>query len=61
VILATSAGRPGRLFLRAFLPCVDRAEVANALPAAAVYRLGDPNVTGAEREAVHALLRSQAL
>ena len=59
VILATSAGLPGRLFLRAFLPCVDRAEAAHAMPAAAAYRLGDPNVTGAERDAVRALLRSQ--
>lgn len=61
VILATSGGRGGRLFLRSFLPHFQRVELARALPAAADYRLADPNVTGEEREAVRRLRDEQAL
>jgi hypothetical protein len=43
------------VFLRSFLPHFERAEVVRALPAAADYRLADPNVTGEEREAVRRL------
>ena len=55
VILATSGGRGGRLVLRSFLPHFKRTELVRALPAAAEYRLADPNVTGEEREAVRRL------
>jgi aminoglycoside phosphotransferase (APT) family kinase protein len=56
VILATSGGRAGRLFLRWFLPHFDRDDLVRALPAAAEFRLADPNVTDAERQAVRRLL-----
>src|SRR5512132_1327335 len=45
VILATSGGRAGRLFLRPFLLQFARDEVAAALPAAAERRLADPNLS----------------
>jgi aminoglycoside phosphotransferase (APT) family kinase protein len=61
VILATSGGRGGRVFLRSFLPHFERAEVVRALPAAADYRLADPNVTGGEREAVRRLRDEHAV
>jgi Ser/Thr protein kinase RdoA (MazF antagonist) len=57
VILATSGGIPGRVFLRAFLPHFERTELLRALPAAAKLRLADPNVTERERQAVRRLLR----
>ena len=56
VILVTSGGVPGRIFLRSFLPQFDRAEVRRALPAAAAHRLEDPNVTDRERRAVRQML-----
>jgi aminoglycoside phosphotransferase (APT) family kinase protein len=61
VILATSGGRGGRLFLRSFLPHFERVELVRALPAAAEYRLADPNVTGEERDAVRRLREKQAV
>jgi aminoglycoside phosphotransferase (APT) family kinase protein len=57
IILATSAGLPGRWFLRSFLPHFDAEELQRALPAAAERRLADPNVTDRERDAVLRLLR----
>jgi aminoglycoside phosphotransferase (APT) family kinase protein len=56
VILATTGGVPGRIFLRSFLPQFDEAELRRALPAAGAYRLDDPNVTERERRAVRRLL-----
>lgn len=61
VILATSGGLGGRLVLRSFLPHFESVELAHALPAAAEYRLADPNVTGEEREAVRCLLDAQTV
>jgi len=60
VILATSGGRGGRLLLRFFLPCFERGALVHALPGAADYRLADPNVTDAEREAVRRLVAAYA-
>jgi aminoglycoside phosphotransferase (APT) family kinase protein len=57
VIAATSGGRVGRLSLRWFLPHFDREEVLQALPAAAEFRLADPNVTNEERRAVRRLVQ----
>ncbi len=56
VIAATSGGRLGRISLRWFLPRFDREELRLALPAAAEFRLADPNVTDDERRAVRRLL-----
>jgi hypothetical protein len=56
VILATSGGRAGRLFLRWFLPRFDRDDLLRALPLAAEFRLADPNVSDPERQAVRRLL-----
>ena len=56
VIAATSGGPLGRLFLRRFLPHFDRADLLDALPAAADRRLADVNVTDREREAVRRLV-----
>jgi hypothetical protein len=56
VILATSGGRAGRLFLRSFLPRFDRDDLFRALPLAAEFRVADPNVSDAERDAVRRLL-----
>ena len=56
VILATSGGAFGRLFLRSFLPRFDRDGLSRALPAAAERRLADVNVTDRERTAVRRLL-----
>jgi aminoglycoside phosphotransferase (APT) family kinase protein len=61
VILATSGGRAGRIFLRSFLRRVDRAAVARTLSAAAEYRLADPNVSDAERRAVRRLVSRVAM
>jgi hypothetical protein len=55
VILATSGGHGGRLFLRSFLPHFERSDLVRAVPVAAEFRLADPNVTGEEREAVRRL------
>jgi hypothetical protein len=55
VILATSGGLFGRLFLRSFLPHFDHDDTLNALPAAAERRIADPNVTDRERAAVREL------
>jgi tRNA A-37 threonylcarbamoyl transferase component Bud32 len=57
VILATSGGRAGRLFLRPFLSHFPREVLERVLPAAAERRLADPNVRDREREAVRAMLR----
>ena len=56
VILGTSGGVPGRVFVRAFLRHFDRAEIRRALPAAGELRLGDPNVTEREKRAVRRLI-----
>jgi aminoglycoside phosphotransferase (APT) family kinase protein len=56
VILATSGGPFGRLFLRAFLPHFGRDEIVDALPVAAERRIADPNVTDKERQAVRRLV-----
>jgi Phosphotransferase enzyme family len=56
VILATSGGVPGRLFLRPFLSHFDLEEVRRALPTAADLRLRDPNVTEREQRAVRRLI-----
>ena len=61
VILATSGGRGGRVFLRSFLPHYERAELVRSLPVAAEYRLADPNVTGEERDAVRRLKDEHAV
>ena len=55
VILATSGGAFGRLFLRSFLPYFDQGEILDALPTAAERRIADPNVTGREQQAVRRL------
>jgi streptomycin 6-kinase len=55
VILATSGGRAGRLFLRPFLSHFAREVVTEALPIAVELRLADPNVSDQEREAVRRL------
>ena len=57
VIGATSAGIPGRIFLRSFLPHFDLDEIRRALPAAGELRLRDPNVTESEKRAVRRLIR----
>ena len=59
IILATSGGRGGRLFLGPFLRHFDQGELVDALPAAAELRLADPNVTPGERRAVRSLLRAE--
>jgi streptomycin 6-kinase len=56
IILATSGGPAGRVFLHWFLPCFDRDSVVRALPRAAQARLADPNVSDAERRAVRRLV-----
>jgi streptomycin 6-kinase len=60
VILATSGGRLGKIFARSFLRAFDRAEVADALPAAAARRVADLNVTDDERRSVEELVRREA-
>ena len=57
IIGATSGGSVGGAFTRRYLRYVDRDAARRALPEAAEYRLGDPNVTDAERERVRSLLR----
>jgi hypothetical protein len=60
VILATSGGRAGRLFLRPFLSHFGRDALVQALPAAVDWRLADPNVSDGERDAVRRLLERAA-
>ena len=60
IIGATSGGTSGRAFTRFYLRHVDRGAARNALPAAAEYRLADPNVTDTERERVRRLLNRMA-
>jgi aminoglycoside phosphotransferase (APT) family kinase protein len=65
VILATSGGRLGRLFLRRYLLRrylheLDTAAVREALPRAAQRRIGDRNVTEAERRRVRLLVEREA-
>jgi aminoglycoside phosphotransferase (APT) family kinase protein len=55
VILETTGGPFGRLFLRSFLPHFDREETLDALPAAVERRIADPAVTESERQAVRRL------
>jgi streptomycin 6-kinase len=57
VICATSGGAMGRLFTRFFLRHVDLVAARAALPAAAEFRVADPNVTDDERELVRSLVR----
>jgi aminoglycoside phosphotransferase (APT) family kinase protein len=57
VIGATSGGLAGRLFTRLFLRHVDHAAARRALPEAVAFRLGDPNVSDAERDRARRLLR----
>ena len=60
VICATSGGELGERFARAYLEHFDRAAVRRALPEAADLRIGDPNVTDDEREAVRRLSRRES-
>ena len=55
VILGTSGGLFGRIFLNSFLPYFHHGETLDALPAAAERRIADPNVTERERQAVRRL------
>jgi hypothetical protein len=52
VILETSAGLPGRLLARLFRSRVGRDTIVRGLAGARAFRLGDPNVTGAEKNRV---------
>ena len=56
VILATSAGLPGRGFAQFFLRHVDRRAARRALPEAGAVRIADPHVTDEERERVRRLV-----
>jgi streptomycin 6-kinase len=56
VIGVTSAGLPGRLFVRSFLPHFNLDEIRRALPEAAERRLRDSNVTESEKRAVRRLI-----
>jgi Ser/Thr protein kinase RdoA (MazF antagonist) len=60
VVLATSGGAGGRLFLRWFLPLFDNRELVGALPEAAERRIADLNVTDDERRAVRRLVARHA-
>ncbi len=55
LIMATSAGLPGRLLAASFRRRVGDAIVRDGMPAARAYRLADPNVTDAERARVRAI------
>ena len=59
VIGATVDNLGARAFTRLFLRHVDREAARRALPAAAAYRLADPNVTDGERARVTRLLTAQ--
>lgn len=52
LIMATSAGLPGRLLAASFRRRVGDALLRDGLSAAIAYRLADPNVTDAERARV---------
>jgi hypothetical protein len=52
VILETSAGLPGRLLARLFRSRVGRDTIVRGLAGARAFRLGDPNVTEAEKNRV---------
>jgi aminoglycoside phosphotransferase (APT) family kinase protein len=56
VILATSAGLPGRIFLHSFLRHIDLAGARGALAVAGERRLADPNVSEDERRRVRRLV-----
>ena len=56
VILETSGGPFGRVFLHWFLPHFDRADLLHRLPVAAERRVADVNVTDRERAAVRRLV-----
>lgn len=57
VIVATSGGPFGRVFLRSFLRPFDREELLRWLSVAAERRLADVNVTDRERAAVRRLVQ----
>jgi aminoglycoside phosphotransferase (APT) family kinase protein len=59
VILATSAGLPGRMVVPTYLDHFDADEVRAALRVAAARRIDDPNVTDREREAVRRLVERE--
>jgi aminoglycoside phosphotransferase (APT) family kinase protein len=59
VILATSAGLPGRMVVPTYLDHFDADEVRAALRVAAALRIDDPNVTDREREAVRRLVERE--
>lgn len=52
LIMATSAGLPGRILARRFLRSAGAALIRRGLEAARSYRLADPHVTDAERSRV---------
>ena len=54
LILATSAGIPGRLLARSFRARVGRALIREGIADARAFRLADPNLTDAERVRVRA-------
>jgi tRNA A-37 threonylcarbamoyl transferase component Bud32 len=56
LILQTSGGLPGRVLASLFRRHAGADLIGRGLPAAAAFRLADPNVTGAERRRVNALL-----
>jgi aminoglycoside phosphotransferase (APT) family kinase protein len=60
IIAATSGGLLGRIFVRPFLAHFERAELLQALPAAAGWRLADPNVTDGKRVEVRRLVEREA-
>jgi aminoglycoside phosphotransferase (APT) family kinase protein len=55
LILRTSGGLPGRALAELFRRNVGAGVIRRGLPAAAAFRLADPNVTDAERRRVRAL------
>jgi streptomycin 6-kinase len=57
LILATSGGLTGRVFLRPFLTHVSRDAAVAVLPVAAGWRVADPNVSVSERDAVRRLVQ----
>lgn len=52
IIMATSAGWPGRLLARLFAARVGHEQITRGLAGAREFRLADPNVTDAERRHV---------
>jgi hypothetical protein len=55
LILATSGGSPGRALAWLFRRRLGTDVIRRGLPAAAAFRLADPNVTDAERQRVRRL------